>query len=44
MNLQSCPSQSAGLPSNIVLGPGFGVIGKTAGSSRQIHLSRTAIY
>jgi hypothetical protein len=27
-----------------VLGPGFGVIGKTAGSSRQIQLSRTVIY
>jgi hypothetical protein len=44
MNLQSCPSQSAGLPSNTVLGPGFGVISKTAGSSRQIQLSRTVIY
>jgi hypothetical protein len=33
-----------GLPSNTVLGPGFGVISKTAGSSRQIQLSLKAIY
>jgi hypothetical protein len=29
---------------HLVLGPGFGVISKTAGSSRQIQLSRTVIY
>ena len=33
-----------GLPSNTVLGPGFGVISKTAGSSRQIQLSLKVIY
>lgn len=33
-----------GLPSNIVLGPGFGRISKTAGSSRQIQFSLKLIY
>ena len=33
-----------GLPSNTVLGPGFGRISKTAGSSRQIQFSLKVIY
>ena len=33
-----------GLPSNIVLGPGFGEISRTAGSSRQIQFSLKVIY
>jgi len=33
-----------GLPSNIVNGSGFGIISKTAGSSRQIQLSLKVIY
>jgi len=33
-----------GLPSNIVLGPGFGVISRTAGTSRQIQLSLKILY
>ncbi len=33
-----------GSPSNTVLGPGFGMISKTAGSSRQIQLSLKLIY
>ena len=33
-----------GLPSNTVLGPGFGQISRTAGSSRQIQLSLKLIY
>ncbi|HLJ45601.1 MAG TPA: TonB-dependent receptor [Bryobacteraceae bacterium] len=33
-----------GLPSNIVLGPGFGEISRTAGSSRQIQFSLKLVY
>src|ERR1017187_5087635 len=33
-----------GLPGNIVLGPGFGVINRTAGPSRQIQLSLKILY
>lgn len=33
-----------GLPANIVLGPGFGEINHTAGSSRQIQFSLKVIY
>jgi hypothetical protein len=33
-----------GLPANIVLGPGFGVISHTAGPSRQIQLSLKLLY
>jgi hypothetical protein len=33
-----------GLPANIVLGPGFGVINRTAGPSRQIQLSVKILY
>lgn len=33
-----------GLPANIVLGPGFGLINKTAGPSRQIQLSLKILY
>ena len=33
-----------GLPSNVVLGPGFGEIAKTAGSSRQVQFSLKVIY
>ena len=33
-----------GLPSNIVLGPGFGEISRTAGNSRQIQFSLKLIY
>ena len=33
-----------GLPSNIVLGPGFGVINRTAAPSRQIQFSLKIIY
>jgi len=32
------------LPSNVVLGPGFGVISRTSGSSRQIQLSLKIVY
>jgi hypothetical protein len=33
-----------GLPANIVLGPGFGMINRTAGPSRQIQLSLKVLY
>jgi hypothetical protein len=33
-----------GLPANTVLGPGFGVINKTAGTSRQIQFSLKLFY
>ena len=33
-----------GLPSNIVLGPGFGLISRTSGPSRQIQLSLKLLY
>lgn len=33
-----------GLPSNVLLGPGFGEISRTAGNSRQIQLSLKVIY
>ncbi|MEO8659923.1 MAG: TonB-dependent receptor [Bryobacteraceae bacterium] len=33
-----------GLPANIVLGPGFGVISKTSGPSRQIQLSMKILF
>ncbi|MGA2593285.1 MAG: hypothetical protein ABSH32_25495 [Bryobacteraceae bacterium] len=33
-----------GLPSNILLGPGFGEISRTAGTSRQIQFSLKVIY
>ena len=33
-----------GLPANVVLGPGFGVISRTAGPSRQIQLSLKLLY
>ena len=33
-----------GLPANIVLGPGFGLISRTAGTSRQIQLSIKLIF
>jgi hypothetical protein len=33
-----------GLPSNIVLGPGFGEITRTASNSRQIQFSLKLIY
>ena len=33
-----------GLPSNIVSGSGFGIISKTAGTSRQIQFSLKIIY
>jgi len=33
-----------GLPNNIVLGPGFGIISRTAGPSRQIQLSLKLLY
>jgi hypothetical protein len=33
-----------GLPANIVLGPGFGLISRTAGPSRQIQLSLKLLY
>jgi hypothetical protein len=33
-----------GLPSNTVLGSGFGIISHTAGSSRQIQFSLKVIY
>jgi hypothetical protein len=33
-----------GLPSNIVSGSGFGIISKTAGTSRQIQFSLKVIY
>jgi hypothetical protein len=33
-----------GLPSNIVLGPGFGQISRTAGPSRQIQFSLKLLY
>ena len=33
-----------GIPSNILRGSGFGIISKTAGSSRQIQFSLKVIY
>jgi len=33
-----------GLPANIILGPGFGFISRTAGPSRQIQLSLKLLY
>ena len=33
-----------GLPANVVLGPGFGVINHTAGASRQVQLSLKLLY
>lgn len=33
-----------GVPSNIVLGPGFGEINRTAGTSRQIQFSLKLSY
>jgi hypothetical protein len=33
-----------GLPSNILRGSGFGIISKTAGTSRQIQFSLKVIY
>jgi hypothetical protein len=33
-----------GLPSNVVLGPGFGQISRTASTSRQIQFSLKIIY
>ena len=33
-----------GLPANTILGSGFGVISKTAGTSRQIQFSLKVIY
>jgi hypothetical protein len=33
-----------GLPANIIKGTGFGMIGKTAGTSRQIQFSLKLIY
>jgi len=33
-----------GLPSNIVLGPGFGLISRTAGTSRQIQVSLKLLF
>ena len=33
-----------GLPANIVLGPGFGLISRTAGTSRQIQFSLKLLY
>jgi len=33
-----------GLPSNIVRGSGFGIISKTAGSSRQVQFSVKLIF
>ena len=33
-----------GLPSNILLGSGFGMISRTAGTSRQIQFSLKLIY
>jgi hypothetical protein len=33
-----------GLPANTVLGPGFGLISRTAGTSRQIQLSLKLLY
>ena len=33
-----------GLPNNVVRGSGFGIIGKTAGTSRQIQFSLKLIY
>ena len=33
-----------GLPANIVLGPGFGMINRTAGPSRQVQFSVKMIY
>jgi hypothetical protein len=32
------------LPANIVLGPGFGIINRTAGPSRQIQVSLKILY
>jgi hypothetical protein len=33
-----------GLPANIVVGPGFGQISRTAGTSRQIQFSLKILY
>ncbi len=33
-----------GLPSNVVLGPGFGMINRSAGTSRQIQFSLKLLY
>ena len=33
-----------GLPANIVLGPGFGLINRTAGTSRQIQVSMKVVF
>jgi hypothetical protein len=33
-----------GLPANIVLSPGFGMISQTAGTSRQIQFSLKLLY
>jgi hypothetical protein len=39
-----CNIVNLGLPTNIVLGPGFGEISRTAGNSRQIQFSLKVIY
>jgi hypothetical protein len=33
-----------GLPNNVLLGPGFGLISRTSGSSRQIQLSLKVLF